>query len=71
MDADARVTHVWHRHLRRTPPVAVAGIGTAGLTGNIIFTEFGLFPRGGQAHWRVIFPLATRGFMVIVISTPR
>jgi len=25
MDADARVTHVWHRHLRRTPPVAVAG----------------------------------------------
>ena len=27
MDADARVTHVWHRHLRRTPPVAVAGAG--------------------------------------------
>ena len=27
MDADARVTHVWHRHLRRTPPVAVAGSG--------------------------------------------
>jgi phage FluMu gp28-like protein len=43
----------------------------AGLTGNIIFTEFGLFPKGGHAHWRVIFPLATRGFIVIVISTPR
>jgi adenosylmethionine-8-amino-7-oxononanoate aminotransferase len=27
MDADARVTHVWHRNLRRAPPVAVAGSG--------------------------------------------
>jgi phage FluMu gp28-like protein len=43
----------------------------AGLTGNVIFTEFGLFPNGGYAHWRVVFPLATRGYMVIVISTPR
>lgn len=43
----------------------------AGLTGNVIFTEFGLFPKGGYEHWRVIFPLATRGFQVIVISTPR
>jgi phage FluMu gp28-like protein len=43
----------------------------AGLTGNVIFTEFGLFPGGGYDHWRVVFPLATRGFKVIVISTPR
>jgi len=43
----------------------------AGLTGNVIFTEFGLFPKGGYDHWRVVFPLATRGYQVIVISTPR
>jgi len=43
----------------------------AGLTGNIIFTEFGLFPGGGYDHWRVVFPLATRGFRIVVISTPR
>ncbi|MBI1369141.1 MAG: hypothetical protein GC162_10865 [Planctomycetes bacterium] len=43
----------------------------AGLTGNVIFTEFGLFPKGGYDHWRVVFPLATRGFHVIAISTPR
>lgn len=43
----------------------------AGLTGNVIFTEFGLFPGGGYEHWRVVFPLSTRGFQVIVISTPR
>lgn len=43
----------------------------AGLTGNVIFTEFGLFPGGGYDHWRVVFPLATRGFQIVVISTPR
>ena len=43
----------------------------AGLTGNVIFTEFGLFPNGGYDHWRVVFPLSTRGFRVIAISTPR
>lgn len=43
----------------------------AGLTGNIIFTEFALFPKGGYDHWRVIFPLITRGYRIIVISTPR
>jgi phage FluMu gp28-like protein len=43
----------------------------AGLTGNVIFTEFGLFPNGGYDHWRVVFPLTTRGFQCIVISTPR
>jgi phage FluMu gp28-like protein len=43
----------------------------AGLTGNVIFTEFGLFPNGGYDHWRVVFPLATRGHHVIAISTPR
>lgn len=43
----------------------------AGLTGNVIFTEFGLFPNGGYDHWRVVFPLTTRGFKCIVISTPR
>ena len=43
----------------------------AGLTGNLILTEFGLFPRGGYDHWRVVFPLSTRGYQVIVISTPR
>ena len=43
----------------------------AGLTGNVIFTEFGLFPRGGRDHWRVVMPITTRGFVVVVISTPR
>ncbi|MEO0476015.1 MAG: hypothetical protein AAF085_08635, partial [Planctomycetota bacterium] len=43
----------------------------AGLTGNVIFTEFGLFPNGGYDHWRVVFPLTTRGYKCIVISTPR
>ena len=43
----------------------------AGFSGNIIFTEFGLFPNGGYDHWRVVFPLATRGFCVMAISTPR
>lgn len=43
----------------------------AGLTGNVIFTEFGLFPGGGYDHWGVVFPITTRGFKVIVISTPR
>jgi len=43
----------------------------AGLTGNVIFTEFALFPRGGYDHWRVVFPLTTRGYQVVVISTPR
>lgn len=43
----------------------------AGLTGNVIFTEMALFPNNGVEHWRVIFPLLTRGFRAIVISTPR
>jgi len=43
----------------------------AGLTGSVIFTEFGLFARGGYDHWRVVFPLITRGHRIIVISTPR
>lgn len=43
----------------------------AGLTGNVIFTEFGLFPGGGYDHWRTVFPLATRGYRILVISTPR
>ena len=43
----------------------------AGLTGNVIFTEFALFPNNGVDHWRVVFPLVTRGFRLIVISTPR
>lgn len=43
----------------------------AGLTGNLILTEFGLFPRGGYDHWRVLFPLITRGYQLILISTPR
>ena len=43
----------------------------AGLTGNIIFTEFGLFPGGGYNHWSVIFPITTRGYQVVIISTPR
>jgi phage FluMu gp28-like protein len=30
-----------------------------------------LFPKGGYDHWRVVFPLTTRGYQVIVISTPR
>ncbi|MEM6551779.1 MAG: terminase family protein [Planctomycetota bacterium] len=43
----------------------------AGFSGNVIFTEFGLFPNGGYDHWRVVFPLVTAGHRVIVISTPR
>lgn len=43
----------------------------AGLTGNVVFTEFGLFPNGGYEHWRTVFPLSTRGYRVVVISTPR
>lgn len=43
----------------------------AGLTGNVIFTEMALFPDNGEKHWKVVFPLATRGFKVWCISTPR
>ncbi|HOD79966.1 MAG: hypothetical protein BWX88_02682 [Planctomycetes bacterium ADurb.Bin126] len=43
----------------------------AGKTGNIILTEFALFAGGGYNHWRVIFPLTTRGYFVRAISTPR
>ena len=43
----------------------------AGLTGNVIFTEFALFPNNGKDHWRVVFPLITRGYKIWAISTPR
>lgn len=43
----------------------------AGIGGNLILTEFGLFPGGGYDHWRVLFPIITRGSKVIAISTPR
>ena len=43
----------------------------AGLTGNVIFTEMALFPNNGTDHWRVVFPLSTRGFRILAISTPR
>lgn len=43
----------------------------AGLTGNVIFTEMALFPNNGVDHWRVVFPLITRGFKLRAISTPR
>jgi phage FluMu gp28-like protein len=43
----------------------------AGYTGNVILTEFALFPRGGYDHWRVIFPVTTGGYRVIIITTPR
>ena len=43
----------------------------AGLTGNVIFTEFALLPDNGRDHWRVVLPLTTRGFRMIAISTPR
>ena len=44
----------------------------AGRTGNLILTEFGLYPKGGYAHWDVLFPITTRGgFRLMVISTPR
>jgi phage FluMu gp28-like protein len=43
----------------------------AGLTGNLILTEFALFPNGGHEHWEVVFPLTTRGYRTLVISTPR
>ncbi len=43
----------------------------AGFSGNIILTEFALFPKGGYEHWRVIFPITLRGYRLIAISTPR
>ena len=44
----------------------------AGRTGNMILTEFGLYPKGGYEHWDVLFPIITRGgFKLIIISTPR
>ncbi|MGN6727955.1 MAG: terminase large subunit domain-containing protein [Tepidisphaeraceae bacterium] len=44
----------------------------AGRTGNLILTEFGLYPKGGYEHWETLFPITTRGgFKMIIISTPR
>jgi len=45
----------------------------AGLSGNVILTEYGLFPNGGYDHWSVIFPIITRSgrYQLILISTPR
>lgn len=44
----------------------------AGRTGNMILTEFGLYPKGGYEHWKILFPITTRGgFKLIAISTPR
>ena len=43
----------------------------AGLSGNVIFTEMALFPNNGIDHWRVVFPLISRGFRIWAISTPR
>jgi phage FluMu gp28-like protein len=44
----------------------------AGRSGNLILTEFGLYPGGGYAHWEVLFPIVTRGgYRLVVISTPR
>jgi hypothetical protein len=44
----------------------------AGRTGNMILTEFGLYPKGGNDHWDILFPTVTRGgFRFIMISTPR
>lgn len=44
----------------------------AGRTGNLILTEFGLYPKGGYPHWDVLFPITTRGgYRLIAISTPR
>jgi phage FluMu gp28-like protein len=71
----------WFRQTARTIRLPGGGSVTAlpgrspdtlaGLTGSVIFTEFGLMPKGGYDHWRVIFPLATRGYQILVISTPR
>lgn len=44
----------------------------AGRSGNMILTEFGLYPKGGYEHWKVLFPITTRGgYKLIAISTPR
>jgi phage FluMu gp28-like protein len=44
----------------------------AGRTGNMILTEFGLYPKGGYEHWKILFPITTRGgYKLIAISTPR
>jgi len=38
----------------------------------MILTEFGLYPKGGYEHWKILFPITTRGgFKLIAISTPR
>lgn len=71
----------WFDHRSRTLRLPGGGSVTAlpgrdpdtlaGLTGSVIFTEFGLFGGGGYNHWRVVFPLITLGYRLIVISTPR
>jgi phage FluMu gp28-like protein len=44
----------------------------AGRTGNLILTEFGLYPKGGYDHWGTLFPITTRGgYRLLIISTPR
>lgn len=44
----------------------------AGRTGNQIWTEFGLWAKGGYEHWSTLFPIITRGaFKLMLISTPR
>lgn len=46
--------------------------GAAGRTGNMIWTEFGLWHRGGYDHWATLFPIINRkGYRIVIISTPR
>lgn len=80
IEYDSTINH-WFRCRARTLHLPGGGTVTAlpgrdpdtlaGLTGNVIFTEFGLFPKGGYDHWRVVFPLTTRGYRLVTISTPR
>ncbi len=77
---DKEIDH-WFRQRARTLHLPNGGTVTslpglnpdplAGLTGNVILTEFALFADGGYKHWRVIFPLTTRGFHIIIITTTR
>lgn len=77
---DATIQHTFTRQARKlilpngSEIVSLPGKNPdtlAGLTGNIVLTEFGLFPGGGYEHWRVVFPLTTRGYQAVAISTPR
>lgn len=81
MDYDREINHLFECSARimRLPNgariVSLPGKNPdslAGRTGNMILTEFCLYPYGGHPHWDILFPITTRGgFKFIMITTPR